>query len=86
VICTGHGPATIGVDRSSRSHKAPADKARPPCGFAGNVLADLADAPHPFASRAVAFAAPASGFAVEPDPGRGLAAPPPPSQGPPVLL
>lgn len=85
VICTGHGPATqMGLDKSARHGKA--GKADGPCVFAGHGLAPplsiaeallIAQAPHP---RSIAPAMP------DLLPGRGLAAPPPPSQGPPARL
>ena len=88
VICTGHGPAFApggsgGLGGSDHGRgKAAHDGA---CPFAGH---GLASATLPLATLAkVAF--PPSPPALAPRaavaPGRGLAAPPPPSQGPPVL-
>src|SRR5580704_14311050 len=86
VICTGHGPAFApgqpgGADRGKS--KAAHDGA---CPFAGH---GLASAPPPLGTLAkLAFAplppslAPRAAVA----PGRGLAAPPPPSHAPPVLI
>jgi hypothetical protein len=86
VICSGHGPITVQAPPGAR--KAPADKKAPdaPCAFAGHapsvpvpVMARLAEpSPSPYLE---ARSDPAS----SPAPGRGLAAPPPPSRGPPTL-
>jgi hypothetical protein len=84
VICTGHGPLLAPGD----DHGLP-DKGRTQtgaCAFAGHGGAPttpplLAFAPVRFEHAA---AAAVSGSAVAP--GRGLAAPPPPSQAPPALI
>ena len=82
VICTGHGPLLSSADPG---HPGNAPPVRPdmPCAFAGHgVLATPALSP-------VVAAASISGAPTlaQPQwdltPGRGLAAPPPPSQGPP---
>jgi hypothetical protein len=89
VICTGHGPAFAPGGSSSpggADHgrgKATHDGA---CPFAGHglastrpplgIIAKVAFAPSPATLEPRADVAP----------GRGLAAPPPPSQGPPVLI
>jgi hypothetical protein len=84
VICTGHGPLKL----DDRGGKAPAQKSRSdaPCAFAGNVAPPE---PKAFALQGprVAFVA-AIAPQSRPDqaPGRGLAAPPPPAVGPPVLI
>ena len=84
-ICTGHGPLTLAVDDHGGS-KAPAQqKTDAPCLGAGNISPPsppaLATLPAP-----LAFAASPAPFgrAFDLAPGRGLAAPPPPSQGPPI--
>jgi hypothetical protein len=90
VVCTGHGPLI--VDQASmhhapgRSDKAPTSRPDSPCAFAGHgatptpapLLALLA------APTAVtpALAQPLKAVA----PARTLAAPPPPSQGPPSAI
>lgn len=84
VICTGHGPLQLDP---STDHKVPPGKSKAgaACPFAANVTPPLPPAvavgvqPAPFgfvASAAISYQAP----------GRGLAAPPPPSTGPPVLI
>ena len=83
VICTGHGPVLAHHAGDKGDSKAKSDA---PCAFAGQS-----------AAAEIALAAPIGGAvygrAVAPvlsrgtlTPGRGLAAPPPPSQAPPVTL
>jgi hypothetical protein len=86
-ICTGHGPLVVAPDKHG-GPKAPASKKNDaPCLGAGNIS--------PPSPAAFALAEPPLGFAVvraplgralDMAPGRGLAAPPPPSQGPPLQL
>ena len=83
VICTGHGPLTLDLSKD----KAPGGKAShdAPCAFAGHGAAPT---PTSFAPVSAPFAIATSAptlLAVDVAPGRGLAAPPPPSRGPPVL-
>jgi hypothetical protein len=84
VICTGHGP----LDAGAGHDKGGLTKSRSdaPCAFAGHAAP-----PTP----ALGVAVPASTFTVyarpagdiaDLIPGRGLAAPPPPSQAPPLTL
>ncbi len=84
VICTGHGPLESPADHD----KGGLSKSRSdaPCAFAGHAAP-----PTP----ALGVAVPASTFTAyarpvgdisDLIPGRGLAAPPPPSQGPPLTL
>jgi hypothetical protein len=85
VLCTAQGPVAVAPDHGQiPTHKPSSDM---PCAFAGHgvgaappvsVLVGLAGLA--VYRRPVALAA--SDLA----PGRGLAAPPPPSQGPPLLL
>jgi hypothetical protein len=82
VICTGHGPLDLSKDKGGKNKQ----RADAPCAFAGHAapptpalgaaipLAGLADYKAPVAPLADLI------------PGRGLAAPPPPSQGPPLFL
>jgi hypothetical protein len=83
VICTGHGPLALG--QNDHSGKAP-KSAGNPCAFAVHG----GTAPPPSVARLdrVRFdPAPATlARAFDLVPGRGLAAPPPPSQGPPTRL
>jgi hypothetical protein len=86
VICTGHGPATAPdpagrADHHGGHHPGQAGA----CAFAGH---GLASAPPPLAiASAAAFAptVPTAPALRDLAPGRGLAAPPPPSRGPPRL-
>lgn len=82
VICTGHGPLKAGP-------VAPADKSRPdtPCVFAGHGAG--AAPPTAPQAEALAFLSPAEPQRPIPGdalPGRGLAAPPPPSLAPPLTV
>ncbi len=89
VICTGHGPAPLlggggsgGADRHSGHHSGQGGV----CAFAGH---GLAAAPPPLAMASAAAFAPATPVRLamaDLAPGRGLAAPPPPSRGPPRLM
>jgi hypothetical protein len=84
VICTGHRPSRLGD--LPQHGPAPADKSAPssPCVFAGLTAMT---APPVFAVAAIQlpapFAAPIAAALSDLAPGRGLAAPPPPSRGPP---
>ncbi len=88
VICTGHGPLTLGQDgpapRDKRPH--PGSASGTICPFAAHAGASLVpDLP---ARRLIVFArfAPLAPNALRLAPGRGLAAPPPPPTGPPPRL
>jgi hypothetical protein len=86
VICTGHGPLLAPIDDRGLPAKAPKPKPGAICAFAGHggtptpapILALAAIRFEP----AVAIAQPSLSTA----PGRGLAAPPPPSQAPPIRI
>jgi hypothetical protein len=85
MICTGHGPAMVGGHDPAKpagpSHEAP-------CAFAGHAATAAVAAPLPAGLvEFVAYAA-AVPTALPRDlaPGRGLAAPPLPARGPPILL
>ena len=84
VICTGHGPWPARLDDHGRPAKPPARNQGGVCVFAchGGV-APAPAAPAAVALTAVVNAAEPSIEARDLQPGRGLAAPPPPSQGPP---
>lgn len=85
VLCTAQGPVAVKLDQGhAPAHKPSSDM---PCAFAGHgvgaappasVVVGLAE----FANYRNAVVVAASDLA----PGRGLAAPPPPSQGPPTIL
>ena len=84
VICTGHGPL-VGLDSHGKPAKAP-KQADMPCGFAGHGT--TAGPPPSFALAAlrVEYTVLPGARRLASAPGRGLAAPPPPSQGPPSLI
>jgi len=85
VICTGHGPLELQAALPGRPGKAPDSAPRGACAFAGHAAAAVAPAAHAFPAIAIALQpAPVTPHA-DLAPGRGLAAPPPPSQGPPSL-
>ena len=84
VICTGHGLQTLPDPGKTPGH-APDKSSDHPCVFAGAHAA-----PTPAALIAIPTGSPApvdaapSIIAADQRPGRGLAAPPPPSHGPPL--
>jgi hypothetical protein len=87
VICTGHGPLAIDGPQDPKAPK-PGSRSDAPCAFAA---APSAAPPPPV----VTVLAEPYAISVDPGrrgpvadliPGRGLAAPPPPSQGPPSAL
>ncbi|MFN3520830.1 MAG: hypothetical protein ACK4YQ_01170 [Phenylobacterium sp.] len=96
VICTGEGPLQVSVDPAQAAFEAslghdgkpagPEPKSDHPCAFAGAAAPltapSLAEAPAPLP----AYPAPATVHAVHQRPGLGLAAPPPPTTGPPRLI
>jgi hypothetical protein len=87
VICTGHGPIMTHAQESGLPGKAPHSKSSPACPFAGHGgAAPLA--PPVFIPTTTSSAAVDGAHAIGVDltPGRGLAAPPPPSQAPPLPL
>lgn len=84
VLCTGHGPLeSKAADQKGREAKTHSDA---PCAFAGQAAPPTpalgAEVPQ---TSAVAYA-PQAAIPADLIPGRGLAAPPPPSQGPPLSL
>ena len=85
-ICTGHGPMSL-QPGDARAPKAPTHKMDAPCTGAGNVTplstSLVAATAEPYVRAAIVLGA---GPALDIAPGRGLAAPPPPSQAPPALL
>ena len=81
VVCTGHGPLM-----APRHGKIPGQANNTVCPFAGHVAAPTPSLEPVHPPLALAFeAAPVQPMA-DLAPGRGLAAPPPPSQGPPLRL
>ena len=86
VICTGHGPLLAHVDEHGKPAKTPARSQGGACVFACHAGVAPAPALHTLTvARLVAVAEPSSP-ARDLQPGRGLAAPPPPSRGPPDRL
>jgi hypothetical protein len=90
VICTGQGPMTLAPGEALAGHqKSPAGKTThdSPCAFAGHGVGaaapNLIDA---VAVEFVAYRAAQNSPLVDLAPGRGLAAPPLPARGPPILL
>jgi hypothetical protein len=87
VICTGHGPATAPIRRNGPPSKSPSDKSDPHCAFGPSSATGM---PVPIAESlpAESLASNQAQPNTRPDlaPGRGLAAPLPPSHGPPGHL
>jgi hypothetical protein len=86
VICTGHGPLLAHPDEHGQPGKAPAQSERGMCVFAGHAGVAPPPAPVVLSQSAIVHPAEASSPALDLLPGRGLAAPPPPSRGPPSEL
>ncbi len=85
VICTGHGALLASVDQHHPG-KVPGSRADAPCAFAGHgVLAPPADNAAAAVIQVSHTPVPAIGL-WDLAPGRGLAAPPPPSRGPPTAI
>jgi hypothetical protein len=84
VICTGHGPLQLDP---APDHKVPPakSKAGAACPFAANITPPL-PVGLTIGVRAAPFGVVAITAASHQAPGRGLAAPPPPATGPPVLI
>ena len=84
VICTGQGPVSL-ADLDHRG--APPAKSKPdaPCAFAGHAAAPGPAEANPVLGDHTESAAIAVAILRDLLPGRGLAAPPPPSVGPPAL-
>jgi len=88
-VCTGIDTQTVWLDTQGKTHKQDPSKAddsdHEPCTFAGGAFASLTPE-MPAVETAVAYAN-APVFAHDSiAPGQGLAAPPPPSTGPPSLI
>ncbi|HTX51052.1 MAG TPA: DUF2946 family protein [Caulobacteraceae bacterium] len=84
VICTGHGPEMLGGDPAKAPANQPDKSADHVCVFAGAHSAPTPPAPIAFLTvTPVATDEPPRVALLDQRPGQGLAAPPPPSQGPP---
>jgi hypothetical protein len=84
-ICTGHGPAYSLADLAGHPTKHQQSKPDAPCAFAGHGAVASPPIAAQIASPSVQSSAPVVPARLDLAPGRGLAAPPPPSQGPPTL-
>jgi hypothetical protein len=86
VICTGHGPLTLDSHAGVPGHK----PARPAhdgiCAFAGHGVAASPPTLTILAASPLILSSTPPRRSPDLVPGRGLAAPPPPSQAPPVLI
>jgi hypothetical protein len=83
-ICTGHGAAASVIDLSGHPAKPSQSKPDAPCAFAGHGVVAAAPVAALLASPIALPSAPPALARFDLAPGRGLAAPPPPSQGPPT--
>jgi hypothetical protein len=92
VLCTGHGAVAVeAADLAlGAGKKTPAEKPAhdAPCAFAGHAAAAPPPAPYPVEAAAFAPTPAPQPQMLRRDlaPGRGLAAPPLPARGPPILL
>jgi hypothetical protein len=84
VICTGHGAASSLADLAGHPTKQPQSKPAAPCAFAGSGVAASPPVAALIAGPIVRQNTPLVAAHFDLSPGRGLAAPPPPSQGPPA--
>jgi hypothetical protein len=84
VICTGHGPL-LNPDNHGKPGKAPRSAAEAPCGFASHGGAAGPTPSFALAAARFDYVALPAARRLRAVPGRGLAAPPPPSQAPPAL-
>jgi hypothetical protein len=84
-ICTGHGPATSVIDVAGHPSKPAKSQPDTPCAFAGHGMVTATPIAARLATPIAAPITPAAPPRFDLAPGRGLAAPPPPSQGPPTL-
>jgi hypothetical protein len=85
VVCTGHGPLMVMPDGAGKPHKSPQSDQGHICAFAGHGGTAPAPTVLALAQAQIAYVVPLSALIRDLRPGRGLAAPPPPSHGPPSL-
>jgi hypothetical protein len=85
VICTGHGPASSVADLVGHPGKAPSSRHDAPCVFAGHAIGAAPSLMAMIARPIMPTTQLPLAVHFDLAPGRGLAAPPPPSQGPPQL-
>jgi hypothetical protein len=84
-ICTGHGAANSILDLTGHPAKQPKSQPDAPCAFAGHGVVAAPPIAAQIAGPIARSSAPLAPVRFDLSPGRGLAAPPPPSQGPPNL-
>jgi hypothetical protein len=85
VVCTDHGAVNLGTKSPGSGDQGQAQRMDHPCVFCGHAWGTPPPAvAHPVAFRVV-FVTAALTRAVDMIPGRGLAAPPPPSHAPPAI-
>ena len=85
VICTGYGPMLAPLDDHGVPAKAPKPKPAATCAFAGHGGTPTPATALTLGSVRFELAAALAPPTLSTTPGRGLAAPPPPSQGPPAF-
>lgn len=85
VVCTGHGPLMAMPDGGSKPNKSPATDQGHMCVFAGHGAMGPPPAVLAPIQAWVDYVVPPAALIRDLRPGRGLAAPPPPSRGPPDL-
>jgi hypothetical protein len=86
VICTGHGAVVTKTDDRGAPAPAPKGKPAPTCPFAGHGGAPTTPAPMAVAQARFEHLVVQARKLSDLSPGRGLAAPPPPAQAPPIRL
>lgn len=85
VICSGHGPVSMSLDAAGHPSKAPKSRPDAPCAFAGHGVAPTPTPPVTLSLATAVGTVEPSSVPTDLTPGRGLAAPPPPSQAPPAI-
>ena len=83
VICTGHGPLAVDVPGHGLPGKSPGSKGSGVCPFAGHGGPAVTPVAAAFSPAAYVFEREQTSTPGDAYPGRGLAAPPPPSHAPP---
>jgi hypothetical protein len=87
IICTGHGPAAMPMGQAgSGQHHGGKSSHGGVCPFAGHGLTTAPPTMAGVVQATIALEAGSARREVDLAPGRGLAAPPPPSRGPPLLI